>query len=177
MAILIAEINSPVAGGQDGFTIVETVVVMVILAVLTVATLSRLPSLDEHTQQIEINTLKSHLRFVQNRAMGSETMWSIHFDASNTYRFMKDGVNSTMVPPGADIADAKLNPDNDSLTVNLAGLKVVIPSGNGHDDRINFDKVGSPVENDGTILASDIIVQDDGGNTLFLVTAHTGFVE
>ena len=163
---------------QAGFTLMETIVVMVILSVLTVVALVRIPSLDEHTREIEINTLKSHLRYVQARAMGSEDIWSLRFTAADTYRFLKDGANSGLVPPGADIADAKLNPDNDSLTVNLVGLRVDTDLGGSLTDRINFDKNGSPVLDDGTTaLTADITLKDSGGESLFDITAYTGFIE
>ena len=164
--------------GQAGYTLMETIVVMVILAILTVVALVRIPALDEHTRQIEINTLKSHLRYVQARAMGSESAWSLRFTAADTYRFLKDGANSSLVPPGADITDAKLNPDNDSLTVNLVGLRVDTDLGGSLTDRINFDKNGSPVLDDGTTaLTSDITLKDTDGDTLFDITAYTGFIE
>lgn len=163
---------------QAGFTLMETIVVMVILSVLTVVALVRIPSLDEHTRQIEINTLKTHLRYVQARAMGSETPWSLRFTADDTYRFLKNGANSQLVPPGADITDANLNPDNDPLTVNLVGLNVDTALGGSLTDRINFDKNGSPVLDDGTtLLTADVTLKDTAGESLFDITAYTGFIE
>ena len=163
---------------EQGFTLIETISVLVILTIIAVVALVRIPSLTEHTKEMEINTLKTHLRYIQSRAMGSEVPWSIRFTASDTYRFLVSGANSQLVPPGADIVDAKLNPDNDPLTVNLVGLALGTSLGGGLTDRINFDKMGSPVLDDGTtVLSADISVFDSGGTVLFAVTAYTGFIE
>lgn len=155
----------------------ETICVLVILSIVAVVALVRIPSLTEHTREMEINTLKTHLRYVQNRAMGSEVLWSLQFTDSATYRFLKDGAISGLVPPGADIVDAKLNPDNDPLTVNLVGLTVNTSLAGSLTGRINFDKMGSPVADDGAVLTADVFLKDSAGNSILTVTAYTGFIE
>lgn len=167
--------------GEQGFTLIETISVLVILTIIAVVALVRIPSLTEYTKEMEINTLKTHFRYVQSRAMGSEIPWGIRFTDSNTYRFLEGGATSQLVPPGADIVDAKLNPDNDPLTVNLVGLSL----GTALTDH-NFDEKGSPVSlslnGDGTVnevllLDADIAIRDADGTELFKVTAYTGFIQ
>ncbi|MBI9083065.1 MAG: prepilin-type N-terminal cleavage/methylation domain-containing protein [Desulfobacterales bacterium] len=178
MSLTPGKEREPLSESQDGFSLVETICVLVILSIVAVVALVRLPSLTEHTREMEINTLKTHLRYVQNRAMGSEVPWSVRFIDAATYRFQKNGADSNLVPPGADITDAKLNPDNDPLTVNLVGLSLGTSLEGGLSDRINFDKMGSPVLDDGTTgLTADISVKDAAGTALFTVTAYTGFIE
>jgi prepilin-type N-terminal cleavage/methylation domain-containing protein len=162
------------AGPAAGFTLVETIAVLVLLSIVAIVTLVGIPPLEQHRRIVEINTLKSHLRYAQAMAMATERIWGIGFDDSATYRLLEDGVDSDQSLPGADTTDA----DGLALTVNLVSLEI------DKKCRINFDAMGAPVAKSGgqwTAVqdedASDISIRQKDGTELFQVTPVTGFIE
>lgn len=86
------------APNQVGFTIMEVVAVLIILGILAAVAISRFGN----TQADEVaaaNTLKTHLRYAQLRAMGDIQTWGISFDG-NSYTLLKDGAQATVNLPG-----------------------------------------------------------------------------
>ncbi len=162
-------------GAAAGFTLVEIIAILVVVSILAVMVLVRIPDLEEHSRLIEINTLKSHLRYAQAMAMSTEKIWGIGFDDPSTYRLIEEGANSDLELPGADISDSSHNPDKDPRTVNLMELKIVsIAPG---DSSVSFDASGTPVDSAGVAVTETISIREAGGSELFTVTPVTGFIE
>lgn len=64
---------------ERGFTLMEVIVVMVLMAIFAMLAVSRQPATDM-TLRAGAEVLKSHLRYAQMRAMGSDSGWGISYD-------------------------------------------------------------------------------------------------
>lgn len=88
-------------GGNDGgFTLIETIAVLVIIAIISALIIARGTGTDTAQLQAEVDTLKGHLRYAQALAMnanegnvptgGTVTVkWGIRVDVSS-YTLIKD---------------------------------------------------------------------------------------
>ena len=69
---------------QQGFTMIEMVVVLIVLAIVTTVIAYRPTTFsNEIIAQAEI--LKSHLRYAQIKAMNDTVPWGIHIPDANSY--------------------------------------------------------------------------------------------
>ncbi len=76
--------------GSGGFSLVETVVVLVLLGAVAVSVISRSSDL-QAALAAETNVLRGHLRFAQGLAMANNTAnWSVQFNSSS-YTLLRDG--------------------------------------------------------------------------------------
>jgi prepilin-type N-terminal cleavage/methylation domain-containing protein len=73
---------------NNGFTLIEIITVLLILGVIAVSLISVFSerSLEE---SVSADTLKTHLRYAQSRAMNSDVNWEIRFDGT-TYTLLRD---------------------------------------------------------------------------------------
>ena len=62
---------------QAGFTLIEIAVVMVIISMVLLLVIPRLPSSDQENLKISARTLASTLRYMQERAATSRTVYSL----------------------------------------------------------------------------------------------------
>jgi len=66
---------------NNGFTLVEVIVVIVFIAIFATLAVSRQPYTDV-TLRARVEVLKSHLRYTQMRAMSSDSGWGLEYDAT-----------------------------------------------------------------------------------------------
>ena len=144
------------AGGQDGFTLIEIIAVLLILGVIAAVVASRMADTRSFDLASQVEVVKAHLRLAQSRAMGSGSPWGIHFVTAQTYYlFQGDGSTTPVQLLGEEQATVSLKAKNSGLTVQSAP------------QRITFDAYGSP----GT---TTLTVATNGGN--ITVTKNTGFI-
>jgi len=138
-----------------GFTLIELIAVLVVVSVLSIIIANRV--MDTDSELIAQNdVIKTHLRYAQTRAMGSNVKWGIDFKGS-TYSLFKN----------ANTSDTVTLPGEDSKTLNL-------PSGVSANVTIFFDSWGKPYSD-----ALGQIPHPSGqiGGLSINITADTGFVE
>ncbi len=142
---------------SDGFTLLEVVLVIFILGIVTTVALTRIPSIDRYNEIVESDTLKSHLRYAQNRAMNTNLDWGIDFLSSSQYRLfgsIDEAGTQYRYFPGSESA----------VNVTLTVLRMQA------NQVVKFDEMGSPG-------AADISIKKNSGDELFSITSETGFIE
>jgi MSHA pilin protein MshC len=146
---------------ENGFTLIELIIVIVVAGVLAVAAITMMPTGYDVT--VEAETLKSHLRYAQFRAMRdvAPTTWGIALTANSytLYRDVSGTVTNPLLLPG-EISN--------SATHNLPG-GVSVTTGTG--TSVGFNEWGSPGNTDVTIVLSQ-----GGRNETITVTRITGYI-
>ena len=121
--------------GEGGFTLLEIITVFVLISILSIALIGRYVK-DDTDLVLGIQTLRTHLRYAQSKAMSTSSNWYVTFDTTTApgtyslYRYV-DGV--------AD--DAKVFPGATGTTVALVS-GMTVPDGNGA--VAGFDYLGRP---------------------------------
>ena len=150
------------AFGKGGFTMIETIAVLVILGIVSAVVAVRMFDTGAYDLASQVEAVKGHLRYAQTRAMNSNlVVWGINFDSTTTYYLFQGAGSTTPV----------LLPGEDSATIDLAAKKsglTITPV------RITFNEFGSPCNASGTPLAADATVTTNGGT--ITVTQNTGFI-
>ncbi|MEI6313296.1 MAG: type II secretion system protein [Syntrophus sp. (in: bacteria)] len=152
---------------EDGFTMMETIAVLLIIGIIAAVVVSRMGDTRAYDLASQLEVLKGHLRYAQSRAMSSSSYWGINFDSTTTY-YLFQGVGSTtpVLLPGEDNTTV-------SMTAKSSDLTITPPTGG----RITFDGYGSPCAASGTppaSLTADVTITTNGGN--ITVTKNTGFI-
>lgn len=139
---------------NGGFTMMETIAVLLIIGIIAAVVVSRMGDTRAYDLVSQVEVLKGHLRYAQSRAMSSSSTWGINFDSTTTYYlFQGAGSTTTVLLPGENNATV-------SLTAKKSGLTIT-------PQRITFDAYGSP----GT---TTLTVTTNVGN--ITVTKNTGFI-
>lgn len=137
--------------GSSGFTIIEVLAVLIVLAVVMTVVLSRTPAIDRDAYA-QAAIIRSHLRFAQSLAMGSNTeSFGITF-TSNSYTLFQNGL------------PASVNLPNDRTSTHNLPTGAAITGGIG---TIVFDEWGSPGPDTITLTVNTDPIT---------VTGHTGFI-
>jgi MSHA pilin protein MshC len=149
-------------GASPGFTLFEVIAVLIIMGILAAVAISRGTISQEVNVKVEVDTLKSHLRYAQSLAMNeiSPIRWGIQINSSS-YSLVKYYDNSeqthTFNLPGESSAT-----HNFKSGVS-AGSNIVL-----------FDEWGSPFDESGNPVSSDVNLTV-GGESI-TITADTGFI-
>ena len=148
---------SSAPANSKGFTIIEIISVLIIIGILSAVAIPKILSTDAYDVVMEIETLKTHLRYSQIRAMSHNESWGIKIKSGTSYTLQKDG------------STAPVNlPNEDSATHSLADGVLATP---GTKD-ITFDDLGSPGNSDIVITLKK---QGKNSHTL-TITQETGFI-
>ncbi|MFH1137057.1 MAG: prepilin-type N-terminal cleavage/methylation domain-containing protein [Pseudomonadota bacterium] len=150
--------NTSRTKNNRGFTLLETISVLVILGVLTAVALAAMSSSDTVQPVVEIQILKGHLRFAQAKAMSDVVAWGLEIQ-SGSYTLLRDWTDAAINLPGED-----------SNTHDLAGSLSL-----GGDLGIyTFDSRGIPSRN-GSELTANASLSLDGAPSI-TITRETGFI-
>ena len=136
---------------NSGFTLIETISVLLIIAIISAVLLTRTTMTNEATLRAEIDTLKAHLRYAQTLAMNDvpPIQWGIEVKESS-YKLVKNP-----------------NDDNTSFSLpNESSQKHDFPSITATPATVWFDDWGSPSGDLSLTL---------GGKTI-TITPNTGFI-
>ena len=152
---------------NSGFTILEVVTVLAILGIISALAVSTISiNMDDTKRDEQLNVLKTHLRYAQARAMNSSSEWGIKFDTTNSkYWLFKGTAQTTKIRlPGEE----KKVGAEDKLVImsNLTITSIV--------DFVAFNTLGSPVDADGNLVNTDIIITTSG--EAITIKANTGFI-
>lgn len=144
------------AVGNGGFTMIETIAVLLILGIIVAVVVSKMGNTSSYDLASQVEVVKAHLRLAQSRAMSSGSPWGINFGSTTTYYLFQGAAPTTPVLLlGEDNASVNLQTKKSGLTITSAP------------QTITFDTYGSP----GT---TTLTVATNGGN--ITVTKNTGFV-
>jgi len=152
---------------KKGFTFIEVVAVLIIMGILGAVAATRMSN-NEFDLVAQIESIKSHVRYAQIRAMGSDTntgsnaTWGIRTNDGGTSYWLYDQDGNPATLPGAG---------GTIITLASIGLNSMTPF------NLSFNDWGEPFNN-GTALAADlpITVTDGSDNKQFTITAVTGFI-
>ena len=163
---------------QQGFTLVELVMVLVILGVLAVFALPRMiGSNDTAARGLHDRTL-SYLRFAQKTAIAQRRTVCVTFtNSSVSLRIANaDGTYSCASPNGVVLAGA-----DGKTSASVTGASYVASTVNGvgclaTPTAFSFDGLGQPVDGSGVALGSARCVQVGNASNSITVEAATGYV-
>jgi len=154
---------------KNGFTLIETVAVLLLIAVLVAVAVTRTSSSDLYDLTAAVDVLKGHIRYAQLLSMNSDETWGIYFSGSGNYALFHNGnTGTTVLLPGA-AADP----------VDLAAKGITI-SGYGT-GVISFDVWGRPcTDAAGTALqagARSLTASLSGTDSQTVtITGNTGYI-
>lgn len=95
--------------GQSGFTLVETIAVLLVLGIVTAVVLTKSFSLSEVNETTAIDQLKTVMRYAQIRSMSvSGGGWGISYGGNVYTLFNNKSTASTVTIPGEDGSTATL---------------------------------------------------------------------
>ncbi len=156
---------------NDGFTILEVVLVLVLIGIFSVIAIYRHSATDA-TLVAPTEVLKSHLRYAQARAINTEIIWGIQYDGTNYWLFKKKaGINP----------ETKLLPGENTLLIDLSKDGISILEGSTGSFRVSFDEWGRPCSdtNCQNLLNSNMqlnISKDFQTPRQIIITKNTGFI-
>lgn len=164
---------------HSGFTMMEVVAVLVIMVIVTAVAVSRFAS-NQSNLVAATDTLTSHLRLAQARAMNMSTdtdsVWGIRFISTTQYHLFYCSTASTCDPGNA--ANQMVFLGAGSPVINITRVQVT----NGA-MIIAFDRFGTPYTNatlaKASILTSVLVLnlKDNNGNTISInITPQTGMI-
>ncbi|MDH5298569.1 MAG: type II secretion system GspH family protein [Desulfobulbaceae bacterium] len=148
-----------------GVTLIEIIAVLVILGVVAAVAADRFTSSATYSVVAQAETLKTHLRYAQFRAMSDDLQWQVVLQPdSYTLQRRADGgnwVNSNL-------------PDDPGTATHIFTDGVSMTSG---DQTITFDQWGSPTPLVGPASATITVTLTGGGEEVaVVVTKNTGFI-
>ncbi|OQW98605.1 MAG: hypothetical protein BWK74_04155 [Desulfobacteraceae bacterium A6] len=150
---------------QQGFTIIEVVVVLIVLAIVTTVIVYR-PTMGSNEITVQAEILKSHLRYAQIKAMNDTVPWGIHIPDANSYILYKNNLMAT----GSNILPGE--------TAQTHALPSVVTITGGAGSTYNFNAFGKPVDTGGNEIASaQTITLSQGATTSDItITKNTGYI-
>jgi len=166
---------------QQGFTMIEVVMVLIVLSIVTTVIVSRSFTTGTNELMVETDGLKASLRFAQIQSMNDDTdspviKWGINFPNSTTYRLYKNNADaSSMIP----VKGAAGDPVTVACPVNCHQLQgsvqvtsPLLPK------TINFDKWGRPMDG-ATRLSADFPIELGQGTqrSTITITKNTGYIQ
>jgi prepilin-type N-terminal cleavage/methylation domain-containing protein len=163
---------------QQGFTMIEMVVVLIVLAIVTTVIAYR-PTAGSNDLIAQTEILKSHLRYAQIRAM-NETYtntnpvsppWGIHILTAGSYILYKNNATATN-----DILPGEKSGVAPAPQTHTFPVTVTVTSGVG--TTFNFNEWGKPVDAGGTAIATaQTIMLSQGADTrIITITKNTGYI-
>ena len=157
------------ADGNQGFTMIEIVVVLVVLFILSAVVIGRYTTADSNALMAETNGLKANLRYAQIRALGDTLQPN-----SNSPRWELEITNATsyaLYRRGDDGVRVSVNLPSEVLPSHTHALPAGVTLTSGIGLVITFDDWGSP----GSSNISIALTQGTQSSTIS-ITRNTGFI-
>ena len=163
---------------RNGFTLLEVVAILVILGIITALAISQLSS-SQNNLIAATDTLTSHLRLAQARAMNTSaatvSVWGVNFTSPTQYYLFYCAAASSCTTPA-----------NNKVAFPGAGSVDITPTGGVQVTNgalvLAFDRFGTPYTNATltTILAAQLTItlKDKNNNTRTInITPQTGMIK
>jgi len=148
-----------------GFTMIEIIAVLMLLGIIAAVVAVRGFSTDAYSLNGTTESIKTHIRLAQTRAMSTNAVWGIHFDSSKSYYMFKNGsVANRVVLPGQDADSATFAANGPSVTSGVI---------------VSFDKFGRPYTDAAATALQGVnrtITVSYGGSEDITITKNTGFI-
>ena len=149
----------------NGFTMIEIIVVFLVLGIMAAVVISRGSSTETYSLNGTAETIKTHLRYAQTRAMSTNAVWGINFDSSKSYYLFKNGsIANRVVLPGQDADSVTLPSSGPSVTSGVI---------------VSFDLFGRPYTDAAASAlqgADRTVTVSYGGSEIITITKNTGFI-
>ncbi len=140
---------------NSGMTLIEVIGAMLIIGIVVAVVVSKTTSTSTYDLVAEFETLKSHMRYAQLRAMSDSDTWGIRFE-SGSYTLQQDGTDTSFFLPS----------ENSAAHTFASGV-----TKSAGDTTITSDDWGSPGASNKTITLSA-----GGSSRTITVTKNTGFI-
>ena len=153
---------------EQGFTILEIVVVIIIISILSAIVVSQVNTGNSELVAFT-DTLKAHLRYAQTRSMNSDTVWSIRFLNNSSYALYKAGNTNPYLLPGQD------------QPIVSYPTGIILNDGHDQSNLISFDSWGRPCLDISAVLQQQtsriITVSSSTGSSTIPIIKNTGFIQ
>ncbi|TAL28606.1 MAG: prepilin-type N-terminal cleavage/methylation domain-containing protein [Nitrospirae bacterium] len=177
MRIQLSAISHQPAAKSRGFTLIETIMVMVIIAILAVVVVVRNP-FDAIKLRSAARKVAGDIRYVQKLAISNQTRAGMAFNA-NGYSVYRDMTVAAPYPaavsPGDPCSTDPLNnfivDFNDPRCSNYSGVTIAPPF-----ITIAFNSLGSPVNAAGVAIGPETVTVTYNGSQTITIAAGTGRV-
>jgi len=150
---------------SKGFTMIEIIAVLLVLGIVAAVVAARGFSTDPYSLKGTAESIKTHIRLAQTRAMSTNAVWGIHFDSAKSYYMFKNGaVANRVVLPGQDADSVTFAANGPSVTSGVI---------------VSFDHFGRPYTDAGATAmqgADRTITVSYGGSENITITKNTGFI-
>lgn len=143
---------------NQGFTLIEVIAVLIILGILGVVIATRVSSTSTYSVKSQAAAFKSHIRYAQTMAMGTDSIWGITVSDSKHYFLFKGNESTMVVLPGAESNQVELKADEPSF----------LSTGT-----VRFDGKGSPIVGD----TPSFTVAMGEEKEVINITQNTGFIK
>jgi prepilin-type N-terminal cleavage/methylation domain-containing protein len=159
------------ANGNQGFTMIEIVVVLVVLFILSAVVISRYMTISTNELMVETDGLKANLRYAQIKAMNDTVDtaplgWGI-FPNSTSYTLVKNNITATSNLPG----------DNSPTHILTNGVTVAVTAGGVA--TVAFNEWGAPIDASGIPVTGNVtltLTKSGEAPANITVTKNTGFI-
>ncbi|WP_051434362.1 prepilin-type N-terminal cleavage/methylation domain-containing protein [Desulfonatronum lacustre] len=139
-----------------GFTLMEVIVVIILLGILAVVAVVRFSGTDAE-DVAAANTLKTHLRYAQIRAMADVVYWGIEIETSNKYVLIRETGGVPNLPGESE-------PYLENIPANISPLTTF---------RFSPGR-GQPIDSGGNVMGNDQTISV--GTQAITITQETGFI-
>jgi len=156
---------------DQGFTIIEIVVVLVLVSIIATTVFTRSITTDQINMSAQTEVVKSHIRYAQSQAMKRSENWGIFGNGSEYWLF----------GPWVSPSEVSSNPvrlpgqNSDKISMSELGLDINPPF------IIYFDGFGRPFQFIGGPFVVDLTITieklpDRAQSRSFVITAETGLI-
>ncbi|MCX5717826.1 MAG: prepilin-type N-terminal cleavage/methylation domain-containing protein [Nitrospirae bacterium] len=165
--------NFPLLTCKKGFTLIETIMVMVIAVILAAVVAVRWSPFDTIKLNSATRKVAADIRYCQTVAISTQTRAAILFNA-NGYDVYQNYASLILAPSSGDpCSDSGGNFQvafNAGRCSNYSGVTITSPVTNP----IAFDSRGTPVNSGGTTIVSQTVTVTYNGNRQITIEANTG---
>lgn len=143
-----------------GFTLIESVVVILIAGVILSCTFSIKGFTDRQKLTAAASQVAADIRLTQQLNMNQDGVYRLVFDCRNEKYYIIKGLSvykTVCLPSGIDLVATNFDFDNNS--------------GNSLDNELRFNANGEPFRINGVLIGGHLSLRDKNGNFLYVIVA------